>query len=167
MTPSGPRPVTQKQKEAQELIDKFAKDLRALNDGKAIPAQWKNNLLKALTLKPERQKRGRKSDYEKIAAISKAATLERDSLFALDRTKNDKREVIKARISRDTGVGIRRVERIIGKGKKIFEGGKVDKQTMQAIFDGIAAAIGEEITAEHRAEESAKKLQTRRKFPTN
>ena len=71
------------------------------------------------------------------------------------------------RISRDTGVGIRRVERIIGKGKKIFEGGKVDKQTMQAIFDGIAAAIGEEITAEHRAEESAKKLQTRRKFPTN
>ena len=100
MTPSGPRPVTQKQKEAQELIDKFAKDLRALNDGKAIPAQWKNNLLKALTLKPERQKRGRKSDYEKIAAISKAATLERDSLFALDRTKNDKREVIKASVVR-------------------------------------------------------------------
>ena len=83
MSPSGQRPVTQKQKDAQELIDKFAKDLLALNDGKTIPARWKNYLLKAINLKPERQKRGRKSDYEKIAAISRAATLERDSLFTL------------------------------------------------------------------------------------
>ena len=66
MSPSGRRPVTQKQKEAQELIDKFAKDLLALNDGKTIPARWKNYLLKAINLKPERQNAVGKATTRKL-----------------------------------------------------------------------------------------------------
>ena len=194
VTPSGPRPATQKQKEAQELIDKFAKDLRALNDGKAIPAQWKNYLLHALTLKPERQKRGRKSDYEKIAAIAKECALKRDSLFELDRTPNDRREAIKAEIATNAGVSIRKVERVIAKIKLYFakmayeeaiatlnyrgaprlepedirkaqelvrnwEAEKknlVDKQTTEAITNGIAAAICEEMTADNALKKAPK-----------
>lgn len=34
--------------EARELIDAFAKELLALNDGKALPPTWTSHLLKAL-----------------------------------------------------------------------------------------------------------------------
>lgn len=99
MTPSGPRPVTQKQKETQELIDKFAKDLLALNGGKTIPAQWKNYLLKAI--KPERQKPGPRVDYEQVVEIVKRLTLDGGKIRQ-QRTKSYNPATAKAKIAIDT-----------------------------------------------------------------
>ena len=155
---------------ATKLIEDFAEQLLALNDGKVIPRQWQNALLKAI--KPAPQRRGRKPDPEIIAEVSKQLTLNRGRLAAPDRTMKDKRGEVKKAIadSQKKKTSIRAVERIAEKRRQLLDArtdGKPLDAVGRAIFDGIAQAISDEMTAEQKAEESAKQEQARRKIPTN
>ena len=98
-----------KQKNAEELIDNFARDLLALNDGKAISRQLKNHLLKAI--KPSPAKRGVKLSYGRVAEIAKQLTLSREEIDRL-RTKHHNPASYKDEIASAAGVSRKTVERI-------------------------------------------------------
>jgi hypothetical protein len=149
--------------EAKKLIKEFAAKLLALNNGEAIPRQWKNALLKAIKLAPK--KRGRKPDCQKIAAISKELTFNRGRLAAPDRTIKDKRGEVKKAIADSQETSIRDVERIAKKRRQLLDGsanGRPLDAAMTAIIDGIAQCMDDEITAEHRAGQAAKSEAMRR-----
>lgn len=143
---------------AKELINTFAEKLLALNDGKAIPRQWKNYLLKAI--QPAPKKRGVKADYSKIVEVSKALTLNRERLAAPDRTIKDKRGDAKKAIAESQKTSIRYVERIAKLRRQFFDGGEnckpLEEQKRQALIEGIAAGISHELTADFQAEEAAR-----------
>ena len=170
MTPNGPRPATKKQKEAQELIDKFAKDLRALNNGKAIPARWKTYLLKALTLKPERQKPGPPVDYEQVVEIVKRLTLVGDKIRQ-QRTQFHNPAAAKAKIAKDLGINLKRVNRIDAQRPDTFSDSELsrldglDPQQRQAIIEGIGEAAWVQGLEEEELERKATEEATRRRFP--
>ena len=65
---------------ANKLIETFAEQLRGLNDGKAIPLQWKNRLLKAI--KPAQQKHAADKNVTRENALD-AMQATADFLFAL------------------------------------------------------------------------------------
>ena len=165
MTPSGPRPVTEKQKETQKLIDKFATDLRALNDAKPIPARWENRLLKAIQAKPV--KRG-KVDYERFAQVVELLVRAGDKVRR-PRTKSHNPAVIKDEIAKACGVSRKTVERIEARIEAYFsEEWRNDpdsKRRNQAIEAGHAAAIWVQIQEEEELERSAKVEAMRRRFP--
>lgn len=165
MTPSGPKPVTKKQKEAQELIDKFATDLRALNDGKAIPARWKNRLLKAIQPRPA--KRG-KVDYERFTQVVKLLVLAGDEIRR-PRTKSHNPAIIKDKIAKAYGVSRKTVERIEASIEVWFSeqwrDDPASKRRNQAIADGHGAAISVQIQEENELEGKAAKEAMRRLFP--
>jgi hypothetical protein len=152
--------------EAQELIDAFAAKLLALNGGKAIPRTWKNYLLKAL--KPAPQRRGKEADYQKIAAISKELTLNRNRLAAPDRTRKDKRGETKKAIAGKHKISTRTVERYAETLRQPFKssanGKPPDEKKMRALIDGRVAALSNIRTAEQRAERVAEYKASLRKF---
>ena len=166
MTPSGPRPVTEKQKETQKLIDKFATDLRALNDAKPIPARWENRLLKAIQAKPV--KRG-KVDYERFAQVVELLVRAGDKVRR-PRTKSHNPAVIKDEIAKACGVSRKTVERIEARIEAYFsEEWRNDpdsKRRNQAIEAGLAAAIWVQIQEEEEELERRAKVEAiRRRFP--
>ena len=160
MPSSGPRPTTQKQQAAQELIDKFAKDLRALNEGKVVPARWKNYLLKDLTVQPERQKPGPKADYDQVTEIVKRLTL--------DREKPHKAATVKAKIAKDLGINRKTVSRIAIDTPYFFREVSrldgLDPKRRQAIIEGLAAAVADKMNEDDELERKARQQATRRRF---
>ncbi len=116
---SNPKRDDPKFDDAKKLMDAFAAQLLALNDGKAIPRQWKNYLLTAV--RPAKQKRGVKADYSKIAAISKELTHARARLAAPDWIIKDKRGKAKAEIAKKVGTHQRTVEREMKARKELFD----------------------------------------------
>jgi hypothetical protein len=156
-----------KEKSVELLIDKFAAQLLELNDGKAIPLQWKNRLLKAI--RPERKRRGTKADYSRMTAVSKELTRNRTRLAAPDRTKKDKRGEVKQAIadSQKKKTSIRTVERIAEKQRQLLDA-SADVKPLdaagQATIDGIFQATSEEMTAEQRTVQAAEGEAALRKF---
>lgn len=148
--------------EAKQLIDKFADQLLVLNGGKAISRTWKNHLLKAL--RPAPKKRGRKTDYAMIAAISKEVTLNRSRLAPPDRTSKDKRGKIKKAIADKHKISLRTVERIAEQRRQFLNDKPLDEKKRRALTDGIAAAIGDSLKTKHEAELSVKREAIRRKY---
>ena len=157
--------------EAQQLIKAFAAQLLALNNGKPIPRQWKNALLKAI--KPAPQRRGRKADYSTIAAVSKQLTRNRDRLAAPDRTIKDKRGDAKQVIADSLKISSRAVERVAKNRRELLDGRKqlpldekgramLDKEG-RAIIEGTALAISDEWAAELPVEQTAENKAMRRK----
>ena len=165
MTPSGPRSATQKQQEAQELIDKFAKDLRALNEGKVVPARWKNYLLKALTVQPERQKPGPKVDYDQVTEIVKRLMLGREKR----RTKTYQAATVKAQIAKDLGINRKTVSRIAIDTPYFFREVSrldgLDPKRRQAIIEGLAAVVAYQMNEDDELERKAREQAMRRRFP--
>lgn len=163
--------TNKKVEEAERLIDNFAAQLLALNDGKAIPRQWKNRLLKAI--KPLPAKRGVKRDYEQVAKVVKQLTLVGDKVRR-PRTKHFNPAIIKDTIAKAFGISRKSVERIDDdRPEDMSELGRLDHlddpQRRRAYIDGIADAIGEAVKEELREEDAienkAREKTMRRRFP--
>ena len=142
-------------KEAASLINSFAEQLLALNDGKAIPQEWKHHLLKALD--PPPKTRGVKADPERIAAIAKEITLKREILLGerTEKTEGQRGESKKA-LARKHGVSERKVERVKANVSAYLVGRKLPPDLNRAVVNGISAAVGEEVFKELDAEAEEK-----------
>lgn len=147
---------------AMVLVAAFAEKLLALNDGKAIPRQWKNALLKAI--KPAPQKRGRKADNSILAAVSKQLTLNRHYLAGPDRTKRSNRGEIKKSIANSQKISVRSVERIAEKRRQVLDASRPFDETMRPYIDGLFEAIGDERRTKGRTEKAARFDAERRKY---
>lgn len=143
--------------EARKLIDCFARQLLALNEGKEIPLPWKNYLLKAI--KPLPGKRGRKHDYEQVAEIVKALAHVGPKLRA-ERTKQNNRKVLMDKIARDYGISRKTVERIEKDRpeymSELVQLDSLDPKMREAHLKGFRAKISQEMNAENDAEEKAR-----------
>lgn len=164
--------TNKKVEEAERLIDDFAAQLLALNDGKAIPIQWKNYLLKAI--KPSPAKRGVKRDYEQVTKVVKQLTLAGDKVRR-SRTKHFNPAIIKDAIAKAFGISRKSVERIDDdRPEGMSELDRLDHlgdpQLRKAYIDGIADAIYEALTEELRKEDviesKARELAMHRRFPS-
>lgn len=149
--------------EAKKLIDEFAARLLELNGRKAIPRTWTSYLLKVIR-ETAPQKRGVKADYQQIAAISKELTLNRNRLAAPDRTTKDKRGEIKKAIAGKYKISSRTVERIAETRRQFLDDKPLDEKKRRAHIDGIAAAMGEAVTASQKAERAARHNASLREF---
>lgn len=152
-----------KQKEADKLIDEFAAQLLMLNDGKAIPSQWKNRLLKAL--KPSPVKRGVKRDYVQVAEVVKRLALIGKEIRK-PRTKHHNPAVFKDAIAQDLGISRKTVDRIDkDRPEYMRELDRLDRMAdlrlRKAYIDGIATAVCQRLK-EHDALESKAKEQKMR-----
>lgn len=150
---------------ATKLIEAFAEQLLALNDGKAIPRQWKNVLLKAI--KPAPQRRGRKPVLAIVAEVSRQLTLNRGRLAAPDLKMKDKRGEVKKAIADSQKTSIRAVERIAVKRRQLLDAsadGKPLDAVGRAILDGIAQSISDSLSAAQRTERAAKFEVKQRKY---
>lgn len=142
--------------EAKSLIDSFAAQLLALNEGEAIPRKWKNHLLKAI--RPAKKRRGAKVDSERTEALAKEITLGRDTFWA-DRTKSTegKKGEAKSALAHKYSCSVRHVERV----NKAVCAYLTDRELPppdlhRAVVNGISAALSADIDAEFEAEFSAK-----------
>lgn len=152
--------------EAEKLIDSFAEQLLALNDGKAIPRQWKNYLLKKI--RPMPSKPGQKRDYEQVAEVVKRLVLVGNKVRA-QRTKHHNPAVYKDDIASELGISRKTVERIDSyRPEYMSELSQIDSlepEERKAYINGLAAAIGESLRADDEAEEKARQQEMQRRFP--
>jgi len=100
----------EKFKTAQKLIDEFAEQLLALNNGKKIPTPWHARLKKALTPKP--REAGRKIIHADVAEIAKRLILAGDEVWK-PRTKHHNPALLKDLIAKETSTSRRSIERRI------------------------------------------------------
>lgn len=146
-----------KDEEAKRLIEDFAAQLLALNNGKAISIQWKCRLLKAI--KPAPAKRGVKRDYEQITQVVKQLTLVGDKVRQ-SRTKHFNPASLKDAIAKDFNISRKSVERIDDeRPEKESELGRLenlDPQLREAYIEGISGAIGEATLKELKEEDAIK-----------
>lgn len=135
-----------KQKAAERLIDEFAAQLLALNDGKAIPRKWKNQLLKAI--KPLPAKPGSKRDYGKVAKAVELLALSAGDVRQ-PRTKHHNPAVAKDKIASAVGVSRKTIDRIdADRPEFMSELEQLDNlspELRKAYIDGISQAICERL----------------------
>lgn len=130
---------------AFELIGALAKQLLALNGGKAIPLQWKNYLLKSIRSKPG--KAGRKRNYAKVACLVMRLFLHWEGV-RLERTKQHNPGVLKDRIAAKCGASRKTVDRIERRLTEYWSGAaRLDPLSPEgnAYIDGLSAAILESL----------------------
>lgn len=152
---------------AKKLIDAFAAQLLALNDGKEIPAHWVIHLKKALMPKPG--KAGRKINPAQVADVVRLLTLAGEKVEQ-PRTKHHNPALYKDCIAEETGASRKTVERIMvergkfariierimaGEGKYSPEADALSPDMCKAIAHGVAEVIGPQIMAELEAEDRA------------
>ena len=149
--------------EAASLIDDFAQKLLALNNGRAIPRQWKNRLLKAL--KPPPAKRGRKRDITKTTEAVKLLALNAKEVRK-PRDKHHNPATIKDAIARQVGVTRRTIDAIeVETRPSRITDPTSDPELQRAYIDGMAAALDERLDASDKAEELARREKAAKKFP--
>jgi len=153
-----------KQKAAERLIHEFAAQLLALNDGKAIPRKWKNQLLKAI--KPLPAKPGIKRDYDGVAKAVKLLALSGGDVRQ-PRTKHHNPAAIKDQIASDVGVSRKTIGRIdADRPEYMSELDRLDDlspELRKAYIDGLSAAICEKL--ERKAQEQAMRRRIRQMLP--
>jgi hypothetical protein len=156
-----------KQKEAERLITEFAIRLLALNDGKAIPRHWKNQLLKAI--KPLPATRGRKRDYDQVVKAVKLLALSAGQVRR-PLTMHHNPAVFKDQIATAVGVARKTIERIDeARPEYMRELARLDElspELRKAYIDGISAAICEKRREGDAIERKAKENEMRRRFPS-
>jgi hypothetical protein len=153
-----------KEKAAELLIREFAAQLLALNDGKAIPRRWKNQLLKAL--KPPPARAGRKHNHEQVTETVKQLALTRGKERQA-RTKHHNPATVKDEIAKSVGSSRKTVDRIDKRLDKFMSNSGCsdqvdDPQLRKAFIDGIAAAVCERRKEGDAIERKAKEQAMRR-----
>jgi hypothetical protein len=159
-----------KEKAAERLIDEFAVQLLALNDGKAIPRTWKNQLLKAI--KPLPAKRGRKQDCDTVVEAVKLLALSAGDARR-PRTKHHNPATVKDQIAEAVGVSRKTIERIDADRPEFM--GELERldslspELRKAYIDGLSAAICVKLRAgdalEREAQEKAMRRRIRQMLP--
>jgi len=159
-----------KQKAAERLIEEFAAELLALNDGKAIPLQWKNQLLKAI--RPAPKKKGKKQDYDMVVEVVKQLALSNGDTRR-PRTKHHNPAAIKDKIAKAVGVSRKTIDRIDADRPELMsELERLDNlspEKHKAYIDGISQAICERLrkhdAIERQTQEQAKRRRIRQMLP--
>jgi len=147
-----------KQRAAERLIHEFAAQLLALNDGKAIPRTWKNQLLKAI--KPLPAKRGRKQDCDTVVEAVKLLALSGGDVRRA-RTKHHNPATVKDRIAAEVGVSRKTIERIDADRPELMSELKrlddLDPELRKAYIDGLSEAVCERLRENDAKEQEARK----------
>lgn len=153
-----PEPGESPDEAARREIAALVAKLRGLSPNGKIPARWKNILLRAIA--PPPSPRGRKISPSKYADIAKDIAdwlIERSAASAGGRPArgiNASRDrtiltaAFKRALSEKHRVSTRTIESVALAVRRAFEEGKpVSPDTLRAIIDGIAQALGPHITS--------------------
>jgi len=148
---------------AKQLIDDLVTKLRALNGGKDIPEYWRIYIKKAMAKRPGRA--GRKIDTKQIAELSRQI-VHQDASLNKARTKHHSPASILSGIAREVGMSPKQAGRYKKQIDALNKEGKLPAtpETRQALIDGVSQAIGEQVMAGVKEEESlAHQYQVRRR----
>ena len=136
---------------AKALIDDFATQMLDLTNGRSIPREWKNYLLKAL--RPPKKPLGRKPNLVRTKRLAAALVADRERLLREDRTNDDQRKIKLGKIAVAESTSVRTIERVRELVKKYLNAlDLADEEKRKAISDGVGAAIMNEIHNELEAE---------------
>jgi hypothetical protein len=139
----------------RKLIDAFAAELLALNEGRAIPTPWRDYLRAAL--KPKSNGRGRKlADRTDIVrdVVRHLEVLKPDGDFAPERSA--KTAELKRRIAKEHGVSVDTVERVLGEIPVYVDAADqweaLEEKKRAQVVDGYGKAIAESLNEDLLAE---------------